>query len=36
MGNQGKRKDQIKYSENAAFYSLICLVITMVVILLTQ
>jgi len=36
MENQGKRKDQIKFSENTAFYSLICLIITIAVVLLTQ
>lgn len=34
MENQGKRKDQIKYSEDASFYALIGLIVVLIITLL--
>ena len=34
MENQGKRKDQIKYSEDASFYALIGLIVVLIITML--
>lgn len=36
MENQGKRPDQIKFHEDASFYAIIGLIITLGIILLTK
>jgi hypothetical protein len=36
MDNQGKRKDQIKFAEDATFYAIIGLVITLTIVFLTK
>jgi hypothetical protein len=34
MENQGKRKDQIKFSEDASFYAIIGLIITLAIVVI--
>lgn len=36
MENQGKRPDQIKFSEDVSFYSIIGLMITLLITILTK
>lgn len=36
MENQGKRPDQIKFHEDATFYAIIGLIVTLVLIFLTK
>ena len=36
MENQGKRKEQIKFAEDATFYAIIGLIITLVIVFLTK
>ena len=36
MENQGKRPDQIKFAEDAAFYAIIGLIITLTIVFLTK
>jgi hypothetical protein len=36
MENQGKRKEQIKFAEDASFYAIIGLIVTLGIVFLTK
>ncbi len=36
MENQGRRKDQIKFAEDATFYAIIGLIVTLAIVFLTK